>query len=574
MPQKIEDTFGEKIGMSRRDIRRFFKNGSGDILEETLSSPEDEKILKKALTRDVLWEAGQWDKENAGTSELYRSVLCAGEYAFIHALPPKCPPLMSIKEYVENVVKTRKLVYAQFSQIIEKEDIKSADWKIGEILKNMWGSDFRTDFLEKIDTLVENAVIAGYPDRPDTDIFTGKIRLSRAKNGKYKASEYPPGGRMWTYQYFNDRESLLEWLDERKKNRQSKKEKKEEPVRPMLAKVTRNGPDYGMRKIMPDDFQETFGFRGGEFGTWLSQKDREQSLAWAHASFLDLAKVLGIAPSDIASKNLAFAFGARGHGGKRAACAHYEPDRNVINLTKINGAGSVAHEWGHYLDYMVLVPKRLGSSSMPWLIWREIAEDDEKEKFLECRRRLQENKSESNLLSWIPLNKRNEWKERLDACSGRKEYAGQLQDIIMQFVAPKNKRNGPRFFRFVEFNVLKKDYSRKETVFLKNAKLLDQGRNKPYWSRADEMFARAFEKYVFDLLASHGYHNDYLVNFYQYEINPYPDDEEMKLFAPHIKQLIRDNFNFVPDQKFMKEPAHKEANPKIARVATEQLRLF
>ena len=30
--------------------------------------------------------------------------------------------------------------------------------------------------------------------------------------------------------------------------------------------------------------------------------------------------------------------------------AHYEPLRKVINLTKMHGAGSLAHEWWHGLD--------------------------------------------------------------------------------------------------------------------------------------------------------------------------------------------------------------------------------
>ncbi|MCK5606627.1 hypothetical protein KAR91_32295, partial [Candidatus Pacearchaeota archaeon] len=43
------------------------------------------------------------------------------------------------------------------------------------------------------------------------------------------------------------------------------------------------------------------------------------------------------------------AFGARG-AGLSGAAAHYEPDRKVINLTKMNGAGSLAHEWSHAFD--------------------------------------------------------------------------------------------------------------------------------------------------------------------------------------------------------------------------------
>lgn len=52
---------------------------------------------------------------------------------------------------------------------------------------------------------------------------------------------------------------------------------------------------------------------------------------------------------------LAIAFGSRGKGN---ALAHYEPSRAVINLTKMKGAGSLAHEFGHALDDML--GQRLG----------------------------------------------------------------------------------------------------------------------------------------------------------------------------------------------------------------------
>ncbi|MFW8637497.1 LPD38 domain-containing protein [Cribrihabitans pelagius] len=46
---------------------------------------------------------------------------------------------------------------------------------------------------------------------------------------------------------------------------------------------------------------------------------------------------------------LGLAFGARGSG--RKAAAHYEPGEVVINLTKGQGAGSLAHEWWHAMDH-------------------------------------------------------------------------------------------------------------------------------------------------------------------------------------------------------------------------------
>ena len=72
--------------------------------------------------------------------------------------------------------------------------------------------------------------------------------------------------------------------------------------------------------------------------------------------FEDLYKALGISHRDISlGGELAIAFGARGRG---SAMAHYEPDRNVINMTKKRGAGSLAHEWAHAMD--AYLGKKLG----------------------------------------------------------------------------------------------------------------------------------------------------------------------------------------------------------------------
>lgn len=73
-------------------------------------------------------------------------------------------------------------------------------------------------------------------------------------------------------------------------------------------------------------------------------------------ALMDLAYALEIDPTDIALGNrLSIAFGARGSGN---ALAHYEPMREVINLTKMRGAGSLAHEWGHAFDD--IIGKKLG----------------------------------------------------------------------------------------------------------------------------------------------------------------------------------------------------------------------
>ena len=93
------------------------------------------------------------------------------------------------------------------------------------------------------------------------------------------------------------------------------------------------------------------GFRAGELGNWNSNNDRQTNLNMSYDAFKDLAKALNIEDADIAlGGNLAIAYGARGRG---SALAHFEPSANVINLTKMRGAGSLAHEWGHALDLYV-----------------------------------------------------------------------------------------------------------------------------------------------------------------------------------------------------------------------------
>ncbi|MBF0648705.1 hypothetical protein IR083_07720 [Dysgonomonas sp. GY75] len=107
--------------------------------------------------------------------------------------------------------------------------------------------------------------------------------------------------------------------------------------------------------ISPGQFSSVFPFRGVEFGNWLNQVDRSASLNDGYDALMDLALALEVAPSVLCLDNrLALAFGARGSG---KASAHYEPLRQVINLTKTRGAGSLAHEWFHALDNYICIRK-------------------------------------------------------------------------------------------------------------------------------------------------------------------------------------------------------------------------
>lgn len=111
----------------------------------------------------------------------------------------------------------------------------------------------------------------------------------------------------------------------------------------------RIGQSYRDYDITPDEFMDTFGVRGGQFGNWVNSDERQQMLNASYDGFMDLSKALNINPKAIGlNGTLGIAFGARGSG---LASAHYEASEQVINLTKTRGAGSFAHEWWHALDH-------------------------------------------------------------------------------------------------------------------------------------------------------------------------------------------------------------------------------
>jgi hypothetical protein len=129
------------------------------------------------------------------------------------------------------------------------------------------------------------------------------------------------------------------------------KKMREGPLERNATNRKRTGPTRTDKIVTPTFFDETFKFRGVEFGNYVELARRFTDLQDAHDALCDLAAVLNIPLKALTfNGSLALAFGARGRGGRGAAVAHYEPLKTVINLTKTRGPGSLAHEWFHALD--------------------------------------------------------------------------------------------------------------------------------------------------------------------------------------------------------------------------------
>ena len=146
-----------------------------------------------------------------------------------------------------------------------------------------------------------------------------------------------------------------QWIEE-KSNRKKKKKSKKTWIPPVLEAVEVNS--FSLRKghITGSYIMEFFGIPGGQFGNWLKDAERQMALDYAFDSFCDMAAIFGTdyrsvdLPELSKRKGLAIAFGSRGRGN---ALAHYEPEEEVFNITRIRGAGSLGHEWAHALDHMI-----------------------------------------------------------------------------------------------------------------------------------------------------------------------------------------------------------------------------
>ncbi|MER2492325.1 LPD38 domain-containing protein [Catenovulum sediminis] len=287
---------------------------------------------------------------------------------------------------------------------------------------------------------------------PDT-VFIGKkvaagkfIELHRVKNIS-EAQRYAD----------ENYESLLEQLTS----------KKRQPKIRRPSNNPRTGKDHRKgENVTPELFTKTFGFRGVQFGNWVENNKRYQNLNEAYDGLLDLAEIIGVPPKALSlNGELGLSFGARGSGGKNPASAHYEPDHVVINLTKKNGAGSLAHEWWHALDH-------------------HFAERDK----LDSRNKKEAPFITDNTRS-IGIYDKNEgkWRKAKDSDFPiRKEVYDAFKAVTKMI--------------------------QQETEIAERSAKIDKTRTKDYWSTVVEMTARSFERYVIGKLESQGYTNDYLAN--------------------------------------------------------------
>jgi len=121
--------------------------------------------------------------------------------------------------------------------------------------------------------------------------------------------------------------------------------------------------------------EKAFGLSGWQFGNWTNQEDRFNYVVATGVSLLHLSQALGVSRGRIGKKVLSIGIGVRGLPRSRAS---FFPAMSQINLnrwpvkragemfrvkregkgyeeaiSKTGGAGSLAHEYGHFIDRLV-----------------------------------------------------------------------------------------------------------------------------------------------------------------------------------------------------------------------------
>nr|WP_316625067.1 LPD1 domain-containing protein [uncultured Ruminococcus sp.] len=408
---------------------------------------------------------------------------------------------------------------------------------------------------------------------------------------------------------FATREEAIRWAQELEKSKTRSGKRRFVP--PQLEHITRTGPDYrNGQDIVGQNYLDTFGFRGGEFGNWLNQLDRQASLNMGFEALKDLATALHISDKDIAfASTLAIAFGARGSGN---AAAHYEPLRKVINLTKMHGAGSLAHEWWHGLDdYLGGLKGANGMLSEHPNLYEPMKKLVDAIKFKsetldQAKERIEKSnaRQRKSAEAWVdsvmkstvyhtddPIIIERYEALKADFLKGEHDTVFKLSSLkkeITGHVIPKSTCQDLEVQEYIMRGIQNQGepkLQRIQTDYFKNSKKMGSETEKDggYWDSEVEMAARAFACYIKDRLP---YQSDYLVGHAEScvglytnkdgsteVIRAYPQGEERKAINAAFDDLIAElkkELIFTHTEEVHSLPLPKEQAPQQLSLLGEE----
>lgn len=551
--------FGEKIGGARKDL---WKNR--DLIIDDLKHMNDREA-EKFVKKSNVWKTPNYQAMlDNGTplgvvyfmKKVRDSVSASPQYSQYDNTPEKY--LSRQKEYIQTIKELQAAMTDIYTitdamQVFDRFLINNGyvmvqngrysitkkgysnpviTNKLLKVLMVQSVPEFTHKFIEKAKTdqfLVpkEQKVPSGYKIR-----FYDESKTSTKRDTWTANTWYVTKGFLVLQTNFKSKDEAVKWAQNHvKENRNRKKDRFTQKT---LDDIRRTGPDFRSgQDITGQDYLDTFGFRGGEFGNWLNQTERQEALNMGFDALKDLASVLQITDQDISYQgNLALAFGARGIGN---AAAHYEPLRQVINLTKLHGAGSLAHEWWHGLDDYL--GKQFGANGLlsndpcHYALFRKLLNTikykTETNEQAATRVNTEFVRLQKNAESWLvaliekPIENANNKLALKEYMRLKTKFLSGENDVVEKLnmvkkaatgrVIPKKDREHLERFGQILRNAKTAPSPRQtETDYYQNSKTFGKsyGKDGGYWDSNEELTARAFACYIKDRLT---YRSDYLV---------------------------------------------------------------
>jgi hypothetical protein len=311
------------------------------------------------------------------------------------------------------------------------------------------------------------------------------------------------------------------WLEPSQKTRQTTKEKDITiHESPELSHIRRkNG-----RKVPPrsnaEILRQDFGLDSAQFGASLDDRFAGTSVRRFAESMYDLEDATGLDIKKlIQTGGLNMAFASRGVKG---AAAHYEPGHRIINLTRSNGDGSLAHEFGHFIDHYLggMKPSQRGNGEMA-----THGGNPENPRIKSAVESVMNAMREGQSTKEIRLDQ-EEIDNMLKGNDGRYDRetvtvdnalnSGGVEKAIAEIKRQAKIYAGARipFSEAAAFRYLAaKNGGRVEIPVDRSAFMVGaESFQSDYWRKPTEMFARAFEAYTYDKLKSKDMYNNYLVS--------------------------------------------------------------
>lgn len=622
--EKIKDEFGKKIGGSKRDLWKNRNLCIEDLLDmnerevETYvkkdnvwKKPDYEKMVKEdgvdreivyyiKLIRDSLPTKPADSSEKyinyiSKIKELLETISCVADIRSFYQEKFKPEFIVQKSSYTVTAkpayaglltAKTLKAVKTDLvhirSDMNKKEFCMTADQKVlNSVYIYQYNDDCHITQMKGCNCLIYKSGYSSYyfyernGEFADLDFKSGEWFVATKKGIVLKSSFLSKEeAEAWTLKVLSELNDV---------SKQAKKNAKKKYVPDQLKTIRHTGSVFRKKSVTVDDYLKAFTFHGGEFGNWLNDNDRQYSLDYGYDAFYDLALALDI-PSEAISMGgeLSIAFGARGSGN---AMAHYEPLRQVINLTKTKGAGSLAHEYGHAIDYIIGSKVNKNSKSLlqtymfgsipevkklvDTMLYSEVNGDERKKHFEKEFQKYKE-----ICFKWITSELSDDVSQEIkdgaesiadDMCREK----GISFDMVDGFTCPvlldflksnsgtsKHKKTVIEACKAASYAASRIKCLENNTSFKKNTRYYENSKkfaniyskdSHGYWDSKEEMFARAFACYVEDKLAALDITDDYLCGHadtcvaYDDDMNiipAYPQGEERKRINKAFDELI------------------------------------